>query len=209
MNGNIIHGCRMSCDVFEKTFLPSFRNFSFAQAFKIAERVLSCQNTEVITLKLVRDYNSKQLIEKQPIKVKEYISKNYQAAAIEGMLDNLIDLSRNPSRYQSKPCDAAIDVFVHKNMIYTAILSEFVQDYKLSKNVEDFSFSTENIGSDPNWNVKKEIWQKLYKNGRMRLNIIDLQNGLGIQEIRDHFANPTKNKKEIIDCENTANEQAA
>lgn len=194
MNDRIAKGCRMTTEVFEKSFMPSFKNFSFHRAFKIAERLIATQNTERVNTQLVRAYNAQQQIKKQPIKIRAFIAEHSFVASIECMIGDLIAISRNPSEYQTKCCDAGLDIFVHKGLLYVVPLTSFINEYKLPSSVEDFSYSPESIG--PEWGVRKETWQKLYKNGKMRMEIINASKGIGVEEIKNHFLNPPKPKQQ-------------
>lgn len=182
-------GCRMTCEVFERVFVPSFRNFSFHRAFKVAEKLLSSQAPERTATQLVRAYNQMQMIKKQSVGVKAFIAEHSQMARIECVIHDIIAISRNPSEYQTPCCDAGIDIFIHKNMIYAVPLSAFIKEYKIPTKVEDFSYSPENIS--PDWSLRKETWENLYKNGRMRMELINALKNIGVDEIKKRLLNPT------------------
>lgn len=204
----ILKGCRMTCATFERTFVPSFRNFSFRCAYKIAEKLLESQDSEKILIQLVRAFNQSQMTQKQPVKVKKYISEHSHSVKIDAVIENLIAISRKPTEYQTPCCDTGIDVFVHQNMIYAVPLSVFVEEFKLPKSVEDFSYFPEILTSDNSH--RKETWQKLYKNGRMRMEIINASKNLGIDEIKNQLLNPPTPKiKKIKDTQDQTDIQAA
>ena len=189
----IAKGCRMSCEKFERVFVPSFRNFCFNRAFKIAEKLLNSQSLDRTTTHLVRAYNQMQMIKKQPVKIKSYIAQNLHATRVECVISDLIAISRNPTEYQTPCCDAGIDVFIHQNMVYAVPLSVFVKEYKTPKSIEDFSYSDESMG--PDWSLRKETWQKLYSVGRMRLEIINASKNLGLNEIKNKLLSVTNTQE--------------
>lgn len=194
MNHSILKGCRMTCETFEKSFMPSFKSFSFHRALETAERLINTQNAERINTLLVRAYNAQQQTKRQPIKIKNFMADHLFVTTIECMINDLIAISKNPSEYETKCCDTGLDVFVHKGLLYIVPLTSFINEYKLPSSVEDFSYSPESIG--PEWGVRKETWQKLYKNGKMRMEIINASKGIGVEEIKNHFLNPPKPKQQ-------------
>lgn len=192
MNSSIPKGCRMTCEAFEKSFIPSFKTFSFNRAFKTAEKLIASQDRERITTQLVRAYNVQQQIKKQPVRIRAFIAEHSFVASIECMIGDLIAISQNPSNYETKCCDAGLDVFIHKGLVYAVPLTSFIKEYKIPNSAEDFSYSPDSVG--PDWHIRKDTWQKLYRGGRMRMEIINASKGIGLDEIKNHFLNPPKPK---------------
>lgn len=159
MSIKIYNAFRMTPSVFEKKFLPAFRNHAFEYAKDIVEKLVS--STSEDTIKNVIEEKSIEFKNRNiPFNAEEYLLKNKEYVKVRYVLESLQKISVQP-RINPADIDASMNVWFYKSKFYVIIYGNCANTFLMPKNVEEYHYQN---STDKPRNISEIEWEERYQN---------------------------------------------
>lgn len=182
----IANAFRMSCNIFETSFLPSIKNFSYEKAHEVASDIMKKQNYQIIATKVSQNFQNQKNTKKIDCDYNTFCKKNEIIVKLNEMINQLERISKTPNQYITKSPDCSLDFWIYKQKFYVCVKNNFINEFNPPRYVEEFCLNELDLEG------RRKIWNNVclenLQNLKMHLDIINFQNKIGIKKLIEMLA---------------------